>query len=105
VGKAVDPLVFWETCISFPRHAVDDLTETIENGRQITRRTFERNVDRDQLRGYEHSLFYSRFGLQMKNDPLVTYWKGTFRGVRVYWFNHSAIEFIFAPPSFVHDGW
>jgi hypothetical protein len=75
------------------------ITAMVDNARDITRRTFLRHVDRDNLASVEASLKYDtgteRGGLRMSKDYHVSYHRSTYRGRPCVYFRHSAIEYIF----------
>ncbi len=76
----------------------DDVTEMVEQSKQITRRTFLKHVDPDDLRTVAKTLGYSAHhsqGLHMSADSHVTYHASWYRTYRCYYFTWSAIEFIF----------
>jgi len=76
----------------------DGLISMIDNSIEITRRTFLSKVDRDEFENLTSRLGYSlhlKWGLTMKDDFHVTYHRSKLRGERVYYFRHSAIEYIF----------
>jgi hypothetical protein len=89
---------FYSDCVGWPENKIDALHEVIDSGKQITRETFLKHVDRDELRGIETDLGYeqdSRNGLTMAKDWHVDYRRSTMSGKRCYLFVHSAIEFVF----------
>jgi hypothetical protein len=96
------PLRFYSDCVGWPRHDVDTgLVPMIEGARTITRRTFCRHVHPGDLADLEAQLSYAthpRQGLTMAGDWAVSYHRSKLHGRRVYYFRHSAIEFVFVPP-------
>ena len=86
---------FYNNCVNWPRHDVEALTEMVESSRKVTRRTFIRHVDQSELARIEWHLGYRRGELTMAGDYHVRYERGTLRGRRVYFFTHSAIEYVF----------
>ena len=88
------------TCVSWPADDVDALIQMIDAAIQITRRTFLQHVDRTELRYAEHGLGYCghpKHGLTMAGDYHVSYHRSKLHGETVYYFRHSAIEYIFLP--------
>ena len=74
------------------------ITPMVEKARDITRRTFLKHVDRENLREIERSLSYDahpKQGLTMAGDWHVGYSKSTFQGRPCVFFTHSAIEYVF----------
>ena len=91
---------FFSNCVDWPRDKVQDLQSMIDAKKDITRKTFLRHVDKEELREIEHSLHYSnhyRQGMTMAQDYHVTYHTSICAGKRVYFFRHSCIEFVFMP--------
>jgi hypothetical protein len=89
---------FYSDCVGWPSDKIDALHEVIDSGKQITRETFLKHVDRDGLRELETALGYEQNamkGLTMAGDWHVDYRRSTMNGQRCYLFVHSAIEFVF----------
>lgn len=64
----------------------------------ISRRTFLRHVDRNDLHEFENAAGYAQHpsrGLTMSADYAVAYYRSKLHGERVYYFVHSAIEYVF----------
>lgn len=80
---------------------VEMLTHIIDNSREISYATFMRNVDKESFKELKENYFEfyeksSKTGLTFKNDWHITYFKSkTPKGKVVYFFSHSAIEYIF----------
>lgn len=85
---------FLQTCVNTPADEVDDLYAMIDGADTISRRTFLKHVDRDELRREEQRLGYGR-GLPMSRDWHITYHRSTWKGRPAYFFCWSAIEHIF----------
>ena len=71
----------------------------IDQSRQITRATFLKHVNRQDIYSIETDLGYvrcKRQGLVMTDDWAVSYHKSKLHGRTVYYFMHSAIEYVFA---------
>jgi hypothetical protein len=69
-------------------------------GREVTRRTFLKHINRQHLAELEHDLGY-RLGhgeLRMSRDWHVRYFRSKLHGRRCYFICHSAIEYVFAKP-------
>jgi len=92
---------FYNNCVGWPRNDVHNdggLCDMIQSGRDITRPTFLKHIDKGDLRDLEDSLGYDRHpskGLTMAGDGYVGYSRGVLHGKRVYFFKHSAIEYVF----------
>lgn len=70
----------------------------LDTGRDISRRTFLKYVDRDSLAELANNLGYSahpRQGLTMAGDWHVSYHRGKYRGRPCVYLCWSAIEYIF----------
>lgn len=67
----------------------------IDDSTEVTRATFLRHVCRDQVTSIERLLGYTPGGMLMSQDSHVTYHKSKLHGKRVYYFRHSAIEYVF----------
>jgi hypothetical protein len=76
------------------------LRDMIDSGRSVTRATFRRNVGADVLKNFESMMGYPFGKLTMAKDYAVSYSRGKLHGRRVYWVNHSAIEYVFVPEDF-----
>lgn len=92
---------FYSSCVDWPESDVrceGGLCDMIDKSVSITRRSFLKYVNREQLKQIELDLSYSEHpsqGLTMAGDWHVDYFKSTLHGKRVYGFKHSAIEFVF----------
>ena len=89
---------FFCSCVCWDRDDVDSLHNMIERNTDITRRTFLQYVDRVELAAIEAQMGYSFHpsqGLTMAADWAVSYHRSKLHGKRVYYFRHSAIEYVF----------
>jgi hypothetical protein len=94
---------FYNNCVSWPPHDVwrsGGLCDMIDSGITITRRTFLRNVGQSALAEFEAGLGYPFGKLTMAGDCAVSYLRGKLHGHRVYWVDHSSIEYVFVPDNF-----
>jgi hypothetical protein len=89
-------MTYANNCVDWPRRYVADLTQMIDTANDITRKTFKSHVDKSDLAYLEGLLGYNTT-LTMKQDWHVTYHSGKLFGRRVYFFRHSAIEYVFTP--------
>jgi GNAT superfamily N-acetyltransferase len=83
-----------------------DIQKMVEGATDVTRKTFLKHVDRENLREVEQSLGYFDHpsqGLTMAGDYYVSYHRGYFLGKPVYYFVHSAIEYIFMDPDDIRE--
>lgn len=90
---------FVTTCVNSTREAISPMVDAEQD---ITRRTFLKHVNRDELADIERHLGYAshpRGGLTMAGDFHVAYYRSTFRGNRCYFFRWSAIEHVFVEAS------
>ena len=88
----------YSSCVNWPRNDVPALCAMIDSNRLVSRRTFLRHVDREDLRELENGLGYEthhKRGLTMAADCCVSYHRSTLHGKRVYYFRQSAIEYVF----------
>ena len=88
-------LSFQFTCVGATGRNLENLFHIIENNREITRKTFLKYVDREEMKDIENQLGYGSW-LRMSQDWHVSYHKSkTLEGLPVYYFRHSAIEYVF----------
>jgi hypothetical protein len=87
---------FQYTCVDCNYNGKEkELFYIIDHSIDITRDTFLKYVDRNELRNIESHLGYDRY-LPMSKDWHVSYFKSRLpTGRPVYGFVHSAIEFVF----------
>ena len=93
---------FYCSCVYWSKGDVDSpggLCDLISQARTITRSTFLRHVSRSSLRELEAVLGYSAW-FPMSIDRCVTYYRSKHHGEVVYYFRHSAIEYVFKQPQF-----
>src|SRR3990170_8090904 len=91
-------LSFFSDCVGWPRDRVEDLNTMIRDGQEISRATFLKHVDPEQMKELERDLGYERDprkGLTMARDWHVSYYKSTVRGCPAVYFVWSAIEHVF----------
>lgn len=81
-------------CVSTPHEDLPKLNRMIEQAEDVTRQTFLKHVDRDDLRDVERQLGYDRH-MAMVSDPYVSYCRSTWGPVPCYFFVWSAIEYYF----------
>lgn len=92
---------YFNNCVNWDDsdvHVDGGLVSLIDSSQNITRKTFLRKVNIDELRGIEDSLGYvahHKQGLTMAGDYHVAYFRSYHHGKRVYGFVHSAIEYVF----------
>lgn len=96
-------LTFYRSCVGWDPddvHEPGGLCDMIDAATQITRRTFLRHVDREEEADIERRLGYAPHDreaiLRISKDWAVSYHRSRLHGNRVYFFTHSAIEFVFA---------
>ena len=74
------------------------LSEMIDNSIDISRKTFLRHVNNEEIKEMAENMGYAahyKNGLTMANDYAVSYHRSKLHGKRVYYFRHSAIEYVF----------
>jgi len=88
---------YFNNCVNWDQNDVDEgLIPMIDSAISITRRTFLKHVDKVELKNIEHQLGYSKCdGLYMCNDWAVSYHRSKLHNERIYYFRHSAIEYVF----------
>jgi uncharacterized protein (UPF0212 family) len=89
---------FLNNCVGTLEADVVDLNRMIEDATDITRTTFLKRVDREDLHQLESDLGYERHakrGLTMNADWHVSYHKSHWKGELCYFFRHSHIEYYF----------
>ena len=85
-------------CVQWPPEDVEaegGLRDMIDTARKITRKTFLAHVDRRDLKMLEEYLGCSKL-IAMSRDWHIQYSRSKLHGKRVYFFTHSAIEYVFA---------
>ncbi len=97
-------MVFYKDCTSHaPGRETQELIKMIDTATDVTRRTFLKHVDHDNLATVAEALGYSKHpsqGLTMAGDWHINYSRSTYYGRRVYFFKWSGIEHIFVPTDF-----
>ena len=92
---------YFNNCVNWDREDVwnpGGLSDMIDSGLDIGRQTFLKHVSRGSLRDVERNLGYEahpKQGLTMAADWHVSYHRGKLHGETVYFFKHSAIEYVF----------
>lgn len=91
----VSPFSFFSSCVNWPL-PVEDLDLMVEKSREISRKTFLKYVNPEEMREMERGLGYSPSSrLTMASDPYVAYFKSKVRGCDVVYFVWSAQEYVF----------
>jgi len=88
-------LKFRTSCVNSTASAISDM---VDNAIDVSRKTFLKHVDRDDLAAMEAAMGYADHpsrGLTMAADWHVSYHRSKYRGRRCYYFCHSCIEYIF----------
>jgi hypothetical protein len=76
------------------------LDDMFENGKQITYRKFMAAVGEYNVRPVFSDYEWGRGrDLKMRNDPYVSYYQSTFRGLPCYYIRQSGIEWVFIRPG------
>ena len=89
---------YYRNCVGWPCNDVENLCKMVDESIETTRRTFLNHIDREDLKHLERALGYDNHykqGLTMAGDWAVSYHRSKLRGKRVYYFRHSAIEYVF----------
>jgi hypothetical protein len=85
-------------CVNTSGKAVGTLMNMIDNSITITRETFLKHVNRNDLKEIEQDLGYELYpsqGLTMAGDYMVSYHRSKWGNKRCYYFTWSAIEYFF----------
>lgn len=85
-------LPFFSDCVNWPPIEQDVLTALCNNGQEIARETFLRRIDRATFTG---NLFGATLAFTLLHDRCTHFY--SYKGI--YWFEWSAIEYVFASPS------
>jgi len=88
---------FYCTCVDWPKNDIDSdsgLCDMVDRSIDITRATFLKHVDKMDLSLLESGLGYNS-DFKMSHDYAVSYHRSKLHGKRVYYFRHSAIEYVF----------
>lgn len=94
---------YWKSCPELTRDEVDIQTRMIDEAREVTYRTFRRQVGVDELDRWskEHGYVLSRrhgHGATLKHDPYVAFYRSNWGGRPCYYLVWSAMEFIWLGP-------
>ncbi|MCP4393391.1 MAG: hypothetical protein GY804_03860 [Alphaproteobacteria bacterium] len=79
-------------------HKEGGLCDLIDQAIDITRKTFLKHVDKDELKEIERNFGYDSHhsqGLTMAQDWHVSYHRSKHHQETVYFFKHSGIEYVF----------
>ena len=98
---------FFHSCVAWPAPYVGHLLDMIAHPkeREISRRTFLKHVEHEDLHMMKHTLGYypETWARSMRADWRVTYHRSILRGERVYFFTHSRIEYVFTKDGELPD--
>ena len=89
---------YYCNCVGWPREDVSregGLCDMIDQRISISRSTFLRHVDPREMRQMERNFGYDPRTLTMARDFAVRYYRSKLHGRTVYYFDHSAIEYVF----------
>ncbi len=86
---------YLSNCVNWPRNSVQDLIEMIDSGKEISWKTFLNRIGKENYNKLSESLGYPCGNLKLHTDYAVSFYTGKYKGNRVYWCNHSAIEYVF----------
>ena len=92
---------FFSDCVGWDSsdvHNEGGLCDLVDQGIDITRNTFLKHVDRQELLDIERAFGYDAHhsqGLTMARDFHVSYHRSKHHDETVYYFKHSAIEYVF----------
>lgn len=81
------PFVFETDCV----HANgDDITDMVDMAREIKVSTFLKHVDIDPM----------EFGVDLRKDWHVHFYKSKYKGKPCYFLDHSCIEYVYVKPIY-----
>ena len=89
---------YFNNCVNWDRRDIDGLTDMINNNLDISRKTFLKHIDKEEIQAVEDDLGYAQHpsqGLTMAGDYHVSYHRSKLHGKRCYYFRHSSIEYVF----------
>jgi len=92
---------YYNNCVNWDARDVcclGGLSDMVDEAKDITRRTFLKHVNKNSFSYLRHELGYAehwRRGLTMGKDYHIQYFKSKHHGHTVYFFTHSAIEYVF----------
>ena len=92
---------YYSNCVGWDSKDVfaeNGLSDMIDNAIDISRKTFLKHVDNYDLLALEDGMGYAghpKQGMTMAGDYHVSYHRSKLHGKRVYYFRHSAIEYVF----------
>lgn len=95
------------SCISIPVSDMGTFQLVVDNSKEITRRTFLKNTNREDTKRLEACLGYANHhshGLTMSQDWHVRYYKAPWKEGHCYFFVHSGIEYLFTPEGVGAEG-
>jgi len=82
-------------CVNSTASAIQNM---VDDSKEISRKTFLKHVDKDDLEVLSQDLGYALHhsqGLTMSRDWHIKYYKAEYKGKPCYYFIWSAIEYIF----------
>ena len=89
---------YFNNCVNWDRRDIDGLTDMINNNLDISRKTFLKHIDKEEIQAVEDDLGYAQHpsqGLTMAGDYHISYHRSKLHGKRCYYFCHSGIEYVF----------
>jgi hypothetical protein len=82
-------------CINWPSKDIPELIKMIDSGRIISWKTFRERIGKENYQELSKGLGYPCGKLKLETDYAVSFYTGFYKKQRVYWCNHSAIEYVF----------
>lgn len=95
-ASSVATHVYLTCCVD---STADKINALVESAVPVSYRTFRRHCDPGECGAFAHYETDPRNGLTLKNDGMVYYYRGTYRGVPCYFVDHSRIEYIWVPAA------
>ena len=90
---------YFGNCVGWKRNEIEDLIQMQDDAKPVTIQTFRNNVHLQDLNNLALDLGYAAHvmkGLLLSQDYMVGYFKSKYKGKRVYFLQHSAIEYVFS---------
>lgn len=99
------PYRYWKSCVDLHGYQVELLNRMIDDERPIIFETFLGRCAGVQRWAEEHGYAKNHlFGLTLREDTLVRFYRSKWRGERCYFIRWSAIEFIWRKGRGDDDG-
>ncbi len=98
IFESYDEWWYYKCCVDFRQDEVEDLTDMMDAGEEVTYDFLVHNVGKHVVQEVFSDYNWTKKpneGLLMKDDYHVRYFQSVFRGNPCFYIVHSAIEYIF----------